>query len=246
MQLIESDTDGVYFSTGKEIGEAAERALIAEVSDTLPAGITLEFDGRAQAMLSHQIKNYVLLRYDGTLDLSGASFESSRSERYGTTFLRTTLVALLQGDVPAVHSAFGDVMARLSSRAYTNADVSTRVRIGKNQDAYALTREKRKEAHLEAAWQAGLAFRAGDRVDLYVREGQGLTVMTAPDGHDYDVKHYQAALVQNYATRLRKALDPADWHQLFGGRGPGLFERPVRDMQVKWRPVPGENHSDAG
>ncbi|WP_052195339.1 ribonuclease H-like domain-containing protein [Deinococcus radiopugnans] len=241
VQLIESDTDGAYFSTRESIGEQAERALIAAVSATLPEGITLEFDGRAQAMLSHQIKNYVLLRDDGTLELSGASFESSRSERYGMAFLRTALLALLQGDVPGVQAAFADVMDRLSSRTYSNADVSTRVRISKTRETYAQTREKRREAHLEAAWQAGLPFRVGDRMELYVREGQGQTVMTDPDKHDYDVKHYQAALVQNYATRLRKALDPADWSQLFGGRGTGLFDRPVQDMRVQWRLVPDED-----
>nr|WP_255674520.1 ribonuclease H-like domain-containing protein [Deinococcus sp. 6GRE01] len=237
VQLIESDTDGVYFSTGGDTGEARERQLISEVSAALPDGITLEFDGRAQAMLSHQVKNYVLLRYDGTLDLSGASFESSRSERYGTAFLRTALRALLQGDVPGVQAAFEDTTNRLTARDYTNADVSTRVRIGKARADYAQTRGQRREAHLEAAWQAGLDFRVGNRIDLYVRAGAGLSVLTDPDGRDYDAGHYRAALVQNYATRLRKALDPADWEQLFSTRGAGLFDRPVGEMRVQWRPV---------
>ncbi|WP_233218909.1 ribonuclease H-like domain-containing protein [Deinococcus arcticus] len=237
VQLIESDTDGVYFSTGQEIGEGAERALIAQVAAGLPEGITLEFDGRARAMLSHQVKNYVLLRYDGTLDLSGASFESSRSEPYGTLFLRTALNSLLRGDVPGVQAAFEDTAKRLTERRFTNAEVSTRVRIGKTRADFAQTRAQRKEAHLEAAWHAGLDFRVGDRVTPYVRAGQGLTVVTDPDGHDYDAGHYQAALVQNYATRLRKALDPADWEQLFGGRGAGLFDRPVSEIRVRWQPV---------
>ena len=237
VQLIESDTDGVYFSTQGNTGEAAERALIAQVSATLPDGITLEFDGRAQAMLSHQVKNYVLLRYDGTLDLSGASFESSRSERYGSQFLRAALAALLRGDVPGVQAAFEDTGTRLTGRTFTNADVSTRVRIGKTREAYERTRAQRREAHLEAAWRAGLDFRVGDRVELYIRERQGLTVLTDPGGHDYDAAHYRAALVQNYATRLRKALVPADWEQLFSGRGAGLFDRDVQGMRAGWRPV---------
>lgn len=245
VQLIESDTDGVYFSTHEPIGEQAERELIAQVSATLPNGITLEFDGRAKAMLSHQIKNYVLLRYDGRLDLSGASFESSRSERYGMEFLREALLALLQGDVPGVQAAFERVTAQLATRAYTNADVGTRVRLGKNREEYARTRESRKEAHLEAAWHAGLTFTAGDRALLYVRQGQGLTVMTDPDGHDYDIKHYQTALAQNYATRLKKALDPADWDQLFSGKGPGLFNRPPHEMRVHWSPVHEQSATDS-
>ncbi|GGL08504.1 DNA polymerase [Deinococcus radiotolerans] len=237
VQLIESDTDGVYFSTQVDLGEAAERALIREVAADLPEGITLEFDGRAQAMLSHQVKNYVLLRHDGSLELSGTSFESSRSERYGTQFLRSALHALLRADVPGVQAAFEDTSARLAGRVLTNADVSTRVRIGKARADYTQTRAQRREAHLEAAWHAGLDFRVGDRLDLYVRAGQGLTVVTDPDGRDYDAGHYRAALVQNYATRLRKALDPADWAQLFSGRGGGLFDRDVHEMQVRWRPV---------
>lgn len=236
MQLIESDTDGVYFSTGEDTGEAQERQLISEVSAGLPDGITLEFDGRAQAMLSHQVKNYVLLRYDGTLDLSGASFESSRSERYGTAFLRTALRALLQGDVPGVQAAFEDTTTRLTARDVTNADVSSRVRMGKARADYAQTRGQRKEAHLEAAWQAGLDFRVGTALTCTSARGW-------PERPDRPGRtrlrrgHYRAALVQNYATRLRKALDPADWEQLFSGRGAGLFDRPVAEMRVQWRPV---------
>ncbi|MFW8627917.1 DNA polymerase domain-containing protein [Deinococcus sp. ME38] len=237
VQLIESDTDGVYFSTGQDLGEAAERTLITQVAAGLPDGITLEFDGRARAMLSHQVKNYALLRYDGTLDLSGASFGSSRSGQYGAAFLHAALQALLQGDVPGVQQAFEDTVRRLTEREFTNADVSTRLRIGKTRADYAQTRAQRRETHLEAAWRAGLDFRVGDRVDLYVRAGQGLIALSDPDGRDYDAAHYRAALVQNYATRLRKALDAADWEQLFGGRGAGLFDRDLRDMQVGWRAV---------
>ncbi|WP_240730891.1 3'-5' exonuclease [Deinococcus sp. S9] len=81
--LIEADTDGVFFSTPDGWTEEDERRLIAEVDALLPTGISLEFDGRAQAMLSHEIKNYALLRYDGRLELRGAAFESSRTEAYG-------------------------------------------------------------------------------------------------------------------------------------------------------------------
>lgn len=238
VQLIEADTDGVYFSTGEATTEAAERALVQSVSATLPEGLTLDFDGRAEAMLSHEIKNYALLRYDGTLDLCGAAFTSVRAEGYGAAFLDRALRALLRDDIPGVQAAFEDTCAALSARQFTNADVATRVRLGKTRAAYAEQRQTRKEAALEAAWQAGLDFRTGDRAQLYVREGQGLTVLTDPVGRDYDPGHYRQALVQAYATRLRKGLEPADWEQLFSGRGPGLFDRDVRDMRARWRPVP--------
>ena len=39
---------------------------MAEVAATLPAGLRLEYEGRYQAMLCHEVKNYALLTYEGT------------------------------------------------------------------------------------------------------------------------------------------------------------------------------------
>ncbi len=55
----------------------------------------MEFEGRYAAMLSHEPKNYALLRYDGSLILRGAAFRSSRAEPFGEAFLREALAHLL-------------------------------------------------------------------------------------------------------------------------------------------------------
>ena len=239
MTLIEADTDGVFFSTPEGWNEADERRLIADVDATLPAGITLEFDGRAQAMLSHEVKNYALLRHDGRLELRGAAFESSRTEAYGRAFLQQALRALLSSDVPGVRQAFLDARRALETRACTNADVASRVRLTKSPEQYAATRGGRREATYEALHALGWSWRAGERISLYHRTGQGLTPLDVnPDGRDYDVGQYTAALVGTYAARLRKGLAPSDFGQLFdASTQPGLFDRPFTDMHSVWTPT---------
>jgi hypothetical protein len=61
--LLEADTDGVYFAVPDAWSEPDERRVVAEVASLLPARVQLEFDGRYAAMLSHEPKNYALLRY---------------------------------------------------------------------------------------------------------------------------------------------------------------------------------------
>ncbi|THF85561.1 DNA polymerase [Deinococcus sp. KSM4-11] len=237
--LIEADTDGVYFSTPDHWSEADARTLIAEVDRLLPDGVALEYDGRARAMLSHEIKNYALLRYDGTLEVRGAAFESSRTEPYGRAFLHRALRCLLAYDLPGVQAAYRDARHALESRGCRNADVASRVRLTKTPEQYAATRTARREGAYEALHVLGRGWRAGERISLYHRAGHGLTPLDVnPDGRDYDVPHYVAALTSAYATRLRKGLTPQDFRQLFeSGAQPGLFDQPVDTMRPVWTPL---------
>src|SRR5262249_58410511 len=104
--LLEADTDGVYFAVPEGWTETDERQVVAEVASLLPPRVQLEFEGRYAAMLSHEPKNYALLRYDGSLILHGVAFRSSRSEPFGEAFLRIAITHLLVGDVPAVREAY--------------------------------------------------------------------------------------------------------------------------------------------
>lgn len=234
--LIEADTDGVFFAVPEDWSEARSRALVAEVDRLLPDGVSLAYDGRAQAMLSHEIKNYVLLRHDGTLELRGAAFESSRTEAYGRAFLQRALPCLLRGDVPGVQGAYLEARRALQAREHRNADVASRVRLTKSPEQYARTRATRREAAYEAMLGHGRSWRAGQRAAFYHAAQRGLTPLDVnPDGRDYDVPHYLAALAATYASRLRKGLTPSDYAQLFSSAAqPGLFDRPVHEMTPVW------------
>src|SRR5206468_1336573 len=150
-----ADTDGVYFAVPELWTEADERRIVGDVAALLPPLVHLELEGRYAAMLSHEPKNYALLRYDGTLVLRGVAFRSSRMEPFGDAFLRRAIGRLLAGDVPGVRAAYLDTVRALARRELGAWDVSSRVRLTKTPADYLATRETRRELPYEAMLAAG-------------------------------------------------------------------------------------------
>lgn len=113
--LLEADTDGVFFAVRSDWTEDNERACVARVAATLPAGLTLEYGGRYRAMLSHEVKNYALLTYDDTLIVRRAALQSSRTEPFAEQFLRAALGGLQRGGCAGVLHAIAPPSPRCRS-----------------------------------------------------------------------------------------------------------------------------------
>jgi len=233
--LIEADTDGVYFSVPAEWSEDDEKSVIQAVDRLLPEGISLEFDGRWAAMLSHETKNYALLGYDGRLQLKGVSFTSSKSERYGQAFLEEALCCLLRGEIEGLSPLYRQVIKRLQLGAYTNAEVASRVKVNKSQEQYLQSRHERQEAAYEALLRADTSWRIGERLFFYQQAAAGLTLLEDPHGSDYDAPFYVRQLMSGYASRLKKGLSHTDFQQLFTQEQGGLFDIPLAQMRSVWR-----------
>ena len=219
--LLEADTDGVYFAVPESWGEADERQVVGAVAGLLPPRVQLEFEGRYRAMLSHEPKNYALLRYDGALVLRGVAFRSSRAEPFGDAFLRRALARLLVGDVPGVREAFLEAIGALRRREVTAHEVSSRVRLTRSPEQYRAARDHRRELAYEAMLSGGrTAWTVGERVRVYrTRTGGGALAPRDEDPahpvRDYDVEHYVRLLRETYAARLARALTPADFAAVF-------------------------------
>lgn len=243
VQLIEADTDGVYFSVPDSWTETDERRVVSEVAALLPPLVQLEFEGRYQAMLSHEPKNYALLPYEGPLILKGVAFRSSRAEPFGEAFLRTAIERLLRGDIAGVRDAFLECVFALRRREMPTFDVSSRVRLTKTPDSYREARESRRELTYEALIASGrTSWSLGERVRVYRTAGGGGSVVADPedesvtpantDPRDYDVEHYVRVLRDNFASRLERAFAPDDYEAIFADpRQPSLFARPIDEMQ---------------
>ena len=174
MALIEGDTDGVYFAAPHSWNEMQERALVAEIGATLPAGIRLEYEGRYAAMLSHEVKNYALLTYDGQLIVRGVALRSSRAEPFGVRFLQQALRCALVGDVAGLRASYEQVAHSIRARELPAAELATRVRLSKSPEAYLATRSGHKEAAYEALIAAGQAqWQPGQRVRCFKAQGGG-------------------------------------------------------------------------
>ena len=168
MVPIEADTDGVYFATPQEWSEAEERALVDEIGTTLPAGIRLEYESRYAAMVSHAIKNYALLSYNGELLVRGAAMRSSRSEPFGVRFLLQAFRFAMLGDIEGIVRCYQETQEALRQRRLPASDVATRMRLSKDSKTYLASRAKHTEAQYEALLAAGRKqWLAGERVRFY-------------------------------------------------------------------------------
>jgi DNA polymerase I len=127
-------------------------------------------------MLSHEVKNYALLTYDGQLIVHGVALRSSRAEPFGERFLRQALFYTMTGDVVGVRSAYLETVDALRLRLFTATDVAARVRLSKTPEAYLTARAGHSEQAYEALLAAGrTTWTPGERVRFY-RSLSGLSV----------------------------------------------------------------------
>ncbi len=238
--LLEADTDGVYFAVPESWEEADERRVVREVAALLPPLVQLEFEGRYAAMLSHEPKNYALLRYDGTLLLKGVAFRSSRSEPFGEAFLRHAIRNLLLGDIEGVRNVYTTSITALNARMLPTYDVSSRVRLTKSATEYLATRRKRREIPYEALLSSGRdTWTVGERIRVYRKQnGESATVASSredaavDDSRDYDSDYYVRLLRSSFAERLAQAFTPEDFAVMFAGTEQfSLFDSSVSSIR---------------
>jgi DNA polymerase elongation subunit (family B) len=224
--LLEADTDGVYFAVPEGWTEADERRVVTEVAGLLPPLVQLEFEGRYSAMLSHEPKNYALLRYEGSLILHGVAFRSSRAEPFGEAFLREAVTRLLAGDVTGVREAYLSALDRLRRREVPTVALASRVRLTKSRGEYLAVRETRRELPYEAMLAGNRpTWSIGDRIRVYRKRNGGFGLLEesddgavaadAIDHRDYDVEHYARLLLCTFASRLETAFTAADYETVF-------------------------------
>ena len=245
VQLLEADTDGVYFAVGDDVSEADERRIVAEVAALLPPLVKLEFDGRYAAMLSHEPKNYALKPYSGPLVLRGVAFRSSRAEPFGEDFLRRAIECLLAGDLLGVREAYVSTATAIRRRTLSTFDMSARVRLTKTPAQYLATRGQRRELSYEALlgnghddWAPGERIRvyrgargrAGLLPDPEAADGRGAGA--DPDPRDYHVEYYLRLLRETFAARLARGLSLEDFAAICADPAqPCLFERQLGDSR---------------
>ena len=211
--LIEADTDGVLFSVPSSWTEADERILVDEISETLPAGISVEHDGRFAAMYSYAEKNYILQRYDGQVRLVGGSFRSSRSERYGEQFLRSAAPLLLEGRFEELRALFLDTVTRLRNHEVPIEELCLSVILSKSQDTYG--KSGRREEQYEVLQAANRRWKSGDRVTYYHARGNRKK-LADEYANDEDTEYYVRRLKEVYAQRFVRAVTREDFEALFG------------------------------
>src|SRR5947208_4475765 len=98
-QVIEVDTDGIYFVPPDDI---SVEALHQDLAKELPPGIDVEFDEQFDAMFSYKAKNYALLTKDGDVVIKGGALKSRGLEKFQRVFLEEMIKLLMEGKPEAI------------------------------------------------------------------------------------------------------------------------------------------------
>ena len=167
-EVIEIDTDGIYFTPPKD---ATWDGLYRELAATLPAGIEVEFDARHAAMFSYKAKNYALLSEDGKLSIKGAALKSRGLEKFQRIFIERAVRALCEGKpemIPSMHAEFAKA---LRERTWEPEMFVKTEALQDSLEAYQkkiAASSRNRSAAFELALQSGRKMQSGDRVTYYI------------------------------------------------------------------------------
>jgi len=230
--VIEVDTDGVLFVPPDDVrGEEPEIAFTRSLTDAMPEGITVGFDGRFQKMLSYKKKNYALLSYDGTLKFKGSSLISRSNEAFGRRFVRQAIRLLLDEDIDALHDLYVSYRERIEAHDWDGVESFARTETLKDTIAqYERDVEDGKrpraatyELAKKRSEDTGQPIRKGDRIQYYITgdrpnvtafENCKLATEWDPEHPDENTGYYLKRLDQ-FSQKFEPFFEDSDFKLIF-------------------------------
>ncbi len=220
-QVIEVDTDGIYFVPPKKVASASSRCVeddrqdadatvIDELRDglakELPAGIEVEFDEQFEAMFSYKAKNYALLTRDGDVIIKGGALKSRGLEKFQRVFLEEMIKLLMHQKPEAIAQLRDDFEKKIREREWS---IDWLMKTDTLQDSLEKYRQKiagsarNRAAAYELALTSDRAYRPGDQISYYITgaskkvaayENAKLASRFDPENRDENIDYYIAKL----------------------------------------------------
>jgi len=219
-QVIEVDTDGIYFVPPKKIDvEDLQRDLAKE----LPAGIDVEIDEQFEAMLSYKAKNYALLTKEGDVVIKGGALKSRGLEKFQRVFLQEMIKMIMQGKPGAIADLRNDFEQKIRNREWK---IDMLMKTDTLQDSLEKYRAKiagsarNRAAVYELALASGRNYKPGDQISYYIKttpkkvpayEAAKLATEFDPTNRDENVDYYVAKLddlVKKFTNLTAAAATP--------------------------------------
>jgi DNA polymerase elongation subunit (family B) len=202
-QVIEVDTDGIYFVPPKEANADELREALAK---ELPPGIEVEFDEQFEAMFSYKAKNYALLTRDGEVIIKGGALKSRGLEKFQRVFLEEMIKLIMQGKSESVAALRGDFEQKIRGREW---NIDMLMKTDTLQDSLDKYRAKiagsarNRAAAYELALASGRNYKPGEQISYYIKatpkkvaayEAAKLASDFDPQNRDENVDYYVGKL----------------------------------------------------
>ena len=196
-QVIEVDTDGIYFvpphansNVARVSNSQAQRTeqvgnlrydavqattpeqLRGELAKELPPGIEVELDEQFEAMFSYKAKNYALLTQDGEVIMKGGALKSRGLEKFQRVFLEEIIKLQMQGKPEAIPQLRDDYERRMRAG---EMPIEMLMKTDTLQDSLERYRQKiadstrNRAAAYELAFGSGRAYKPGDQISYYIK-----------------------------------------------------------------------------
>jgi len=168
-QVIEVDTDGIYFVPRENV---SVEDLQKDLAKELPAGIDVEIDEQFDAMLSYKAKNYALLTKDGDVIIKGGALKSRGLEKFQRVFLEEMVKMIMQGKPEAIADLRNDFDRKIRNREWK---IDMLMKTDTLQDSLDKYRAKiagsarNRAAAYELALASGRNYRPGDQISYYIK-----------------------------------------------------------------------------
>jgi DNA polymerase elongation subunit (family B) len=198
-QVIEVDTDGIYFVLPEKIDiEKLQEGPAKE----LPPGIEVEFDEQFEAMFSYKAKNYALLTKDGDVIIKGGALKSRGLEKFQRVFLEEMIKLIMQGKPEGIADLRNEFEKKIRNREWK---IDMLMKTDTLQDSLEKYRAKiadsarNRAAAYELALASGRPYKPGDQVSYYIKstpkkvpayEAARLASEFDPNNPDENVDYY--------------------------------------------------------
>jgi DNA polymerase I len=192
-QVIEVDTDGIYFvppgvAGGVDAGNGGRVSakdqpgstppattiddLQKDLAKELPAGIDVEIDEQFDSMFSYKAKNYALLTKDGDVIIKGGALKSRGLEKFQRIFLEDMIKLIMQRKPEAIADLRNDFEQKIRNREW---HIDMLMKTDTLQDSLDKYRAKiagsarNRAAAYELALASGRNYRPGDQISYYIK-----------------------------------------------------------------------------
>ena len=168
-QVIEMDTDGIYFTPPADC--SSSESMEQTVQSILPPGIEVELDATYPAMYAYKSKNYALLDDAGTVHITGAALKSRGLEPFQRNYMREHLTLLLTGRQQELPALLQRYTTAITERRLPLADLAKREVLSVSPETYAdklAAGTGRRSAAYELVLASNTEYRQGDTVQFYV------------------------------------------------------------------------------
>ncbi len=202
-QVIEVDTDGIYFVPP---AQSDPLQLQQGLARELPEGIEIEFDEQFEAMFSYRAKNYALLTKEGDVIIKGGALKSRGLEKFQRLFLEEMIRLIMQGKPEAIGDLRNEFEKKIRNREWK---IDMLMKTDTLQDSLDKYRAKiagaarNRAAAYELALASGRDYKPGDQISYYIRatpkkvpayEAAKPASEFDPENRDENVDYYIAKL----------------------------------------------------